>query len=67
MSATVSELQLSVRSRKCLQRLNINSIGELVRCTEAELLGCKNFGLTSLYEIKQRLKDKSLSLRVLQD
>ncbi|MCP4712506.1 MAG: tetratricopeptide repeat protein, partial [Planctomycetes bacterium] len=67
MSASVSELQLSVRSRKCLQRLNINSIGELVRCTEAELLGCKNFGLTSLYEIKQRLKDKTLSLRVLQD
>ena len=67
ISASVSELQLSVRSRKCLQRLNINSIGELVRCTEAELLGCKNFGLTSLYEIKQRLKDKTLSLRVLQD
>ncbi|MCP4710296.1 MAG: RNA polymerase subunit sigma, partial [Planctomycetes bacterium] len=46
MSASVAELQLSVRSRKCLQRLNINAIGELARCTEAELLGCKNFGLT---------------------
>jgi len=67
MSAGVSELLLSVRSRKCLQRLNLNSVGDLVRCTEAELLGCKNFGLTSLYEIKQRLKDKGLSLRVLQD
>ena len=67
VSMGISELQLSVRSRKCLQRLNISTVGELVRCTEAELLGCKNFGLTSLYEIKQRLKDRGLALRVLQD
>jgi len=65
LSQPVSELELSVRARKCLQRLNINIIGDLTNCTEAELLGCKNFGQTSLLEIKQRLKERNLSLRQL--
>ena len=59
----VAELELSVRSRKCLQRLNINTIGELAMRTEAELLGTKNFGQTSLAEIKERLAQFNLSLR----
>ena len=66
-SLSVSELQLSVRARKALQRLNLNTIGELTRCTEAELLGCKNFGMTSLQEIKLRLNDKNLALRQLEE
>ena len=61
----VGELELSVRSRKALQRLGINSVGELATRTEAELLGVKNFGQTSLLEIKQRLTDMGLSLRKL--
>lgn len=65
MGASVDELELSVRSRKCLQRLNINTMGDLCGRTDAELLGCKNFGVTSLTEIKQRLKDRGLSLRKL--
>jgi DNA-directed RNA polymerase subunit alpha len=64
---TVADLELSVRSRKALQRLNINSIGELAARTEAELLGCKNFGQTSLNEIKQQLGTFGLSLRKLED
>jgi len=67
MEKPVSELTMSVRSRKCLERLNINSIGELVQCTEAELLGCKNFGMTSLNEIKTGLKEHNLLLRRLED
>jgi DNA-directed RNA polymerase subunit alpha len=67
LDVPVTELELSVRSRKCLQRLNLDSIRDLVKCTEAELLGCKNFGMTSLYEIKQALKDRNLSLRRLDD
>jgi DNA-directed RNA polymerase subunit alpha len=63
----VDELKLSVRARKALQRLNINTIGELIQCTEAELLGCKNFGLTSLQEVKRGLKEKELALRTLED
>lgn len=62
----IGDLQLSIRARKCLQRLNINTIGDLAKRTEAELLGCKNFGMTSLFEIKQRLKDKNINLRQLE-
>lgn len=59
----VSELELSVRSRKCLQRLGITTVGELAAYTEAELLAIKNFGQTSLIEIRRRLADVGLSLR----
>lgn len=59
----VSELQLSVRARKALQRLNIQTIGELASRSETELLGVKNFGQTSLNEIRQRLGEYGLTLR----
>ncbi len=62
---SVDDLQLSVRARKCLQKLNIRTLGELVRKTDAELLGCKNFGVTSLNEIKNALDNLGLSLRSL--
>jgi DNA-directed RNA polymerase subunit alpha len=63
----VVDMELSVRSRKALQRLNINTIGELASRTEDELLGCKNFGMTSLNEIKQQLTTFGLGLRNLED
>ena len=44
----VSDLQLSVRARKALQLLDIQTLGDLVSQTEAELMGMKNFGATSL-------------------
>jgi DNA-directed RNA polymerase subunit alpha len=62
----VDDIELSVRSRKCLQRLNVRTVGELINKTEAELLGCKNFGVTSLNEVKQQLGELSLSLRSLE-
>jgi DNA-directed RNA polymerase subunit alpha len=61
----IDDLRLSVRARKCLQKLNIRTIGELTRRTEAELLGVKNFGVTSLNEIKKSLADLGISLRTL--
>jgi DNA-directed RNA polymerase subunit alpha len=64
---SVADLELSVRSRKALQRLNIATVGELASRTEAELLGCKNFGQTSLNEIKQQLGTFGLGLRKLED
>src|SRR5437763_1190495 len=67
LTKSVADLELSVRSRKALQRLNINSLGELASRTEAELLGCKNFGQTSLNEIKQQLSSFGMSLRKLED
>jgi DNA-directed RNA polymerase subunit alpha len=65
LNKPVDDLQLSVRSRKCLQKLNLRTIGELTRTTDAELLGCKNFGVTSLNEIKRLLANMGLSLRSL--
>jgi DNA-directed RNA polymerase subunit alpha len=61
----IDDLQLSVRARKCLQKLNIRTIGELTQTTEAELLGVKNFGVTSLNEIKKAISNLGLSLRSL--
>jgi DNA-directed RNA polymerase subunit alpha len=65
MGKSVDDLQLSVRSRKCLQKLSLRTVGQLTRTTEAELLGCKNFGVTSLNEIKRALANLGLSLRTL--
>jgi DNA-directed RNA polymerase subunit alpha len=59
----LSEIELSSRSRKCLQRLNLVTIGDLVSRSEAELLATKNFGQTSLNEIKAKLTEFGLSLR----
>jgi len=67
LNKSVGDLELSVRSRKALQRLNINSLGELASRTEDELLGCKNFGTTSLNEIKQQLGTFGLTLRKLEE
>ncbi|MBC8379765.1 MAG: tetratricopeptide repeat protein [Planctomycetes bacterium] len=62
----ISDLELSVRARRALDRLGVKSVLELINKTEAELLGCKNFGVTSLNEIKERLTDFGLSLRKLE-
>ncbi len=64
-SKPVDDLQLSVRARKCLQKLNLRTLGELTARTDAELLGVKNFGVTSLNEVKKALADLGLSLRSL--
>jgi DNA-directed RNA polymerase subunit alpha len=66
LNKLVDDLQLSVRARKCLQKLNLHTVGELTRTTEAELLGCKNFGVTSLNEIKKALSGLGLALRNLE-
>ncbi len=65
LSNSVDDLQLSVRARKCLQKLKLRTIGDLAHKTEAELLGVKNFGVTSLNEIKKALSNLGLSLRTL--
>ncbi len=59
----VSELSLSVRARKCLTRLGIASIGELIARSADELLSVRNFGVTSLNEIRAELEERGLSLR----
>lgn len=59
----IADLNLSVRARKCMARLQLNTIGELVRKTGDELLECKNFGVTSLNEVREKLTDLGLKLR----
>ena len=58
----VTEFELSVRSRNCLQKMGIHTLGDLVSKTEAELLSYKNFGETSLQEIRKILNQKNLRL-----
>ncbi len=65
LSQSVEDLSLSVRARACLRNLNMRTIDELIRKTDAELLGCKNFGVTSLNEIKKAIGKYGLSLRSL--
>src|SRR5947208_559545 len=62
LNRSVEELELSVRSYNCLKNANIQSIGELVQKTEAEMLRTKNFGRKSLNEIKEILENMGLAL-----
>jgi len=62
LNRSVEELELSVRSYNCLKNANIQSIGELVQKSEAEMLKTKNFGRKSLNEIKEILASMGPSL-----
>ncbi|MCK6480026.1 MAG: tetratricopeptide repeat protein [Planctomycetes bacterium] len=59
----ISELELSVRSRNCMATLGVQTIGDLVLHSENDLMGCKNFGQTSMNEIRQKLAEFGLMLR----
>ena len=63
LSRPISELNLSVRARKCMIRMGITTIGELLRRTGDDLLECKNFGVTSLNEVREKLTVQGLKLR----
>jgi DNA-directed RNA polymerase subunit alpha len=63
LNKPVSELNLSVRARKCMNRLGINTLGELIQRTADELLESKNFGQTSLSEVRDKLAQYGLTLR----
>jgi len=58
----VTDFELSVRSRNCLQKMGVRNLGDLTRLSEQDLLGGKNFGETSLREIKEMLDSKGLHL-----
>src|SRR5258706_15637659 len=60
LNRSVEELELSVRSYNCLKNANIQTIGDLVQKTEAEMLRTKNFGRKSLNEIKEILSNLGL-------
>ncbi len=58
----ISDFELSVRARNCLAKMNIETLGDLVSRNEAGLLAYKNFGETSLNEIKTLLAARGLRL-----
>jgi len=62
LNIPISDFELSVRSKNCLEKMNIRTLKDLTRITEADLLSFKNFGETSLNEIKVILSQKGLRL-----
>jgi len=58
----LSELELSVRARNCLDSANLHTLNDLVSLSESEVIKLKNLGKTSLTEIKGRLAERGLSL-----
>jgi DNA-directed RNA polymerase subunit alpha len=58
----VTDFELSVRSRNCLKKMNIRTLGDLIMHTDKDLLSYKNFGETSLMEIREMLSSKGLRL-----
>ena len=63
LEARIEDLGLTERARNCLKRAGINSIGELVNCSEKDLLSITNFGQTSLKDDNERLDERGLALR----
>jgi DNA-directed RNA polymerase subunit alpha len=62
MRTPVNDFELSVRSRNCLAKMNIFTLGDLLRITEQEMLRYKNFGETSLKEVREMLAARNLRL-----
>ena len=60
----IEDLDLSERPRNCLKRGQVNTIGELLTRSEEDLMNITNFGQKSLDEMKQKLDERGLSLRV---
>ena len=63
LTRPIGDLNLSVRARKCMIRLGITTLAELMRRTGDDLLECKNFGVTSLNEVREKLSSLGLKLR----
>jgi DNA-directed RNA polymerase subunit alpha len=59
----IEELELGVRSYNCLKRVGVETIGDLISKTEAELSAIPNFGKKSIEEVKENLAAHGLSLR----
>ena len=63
LEMTIEELELSVRSFNCLKRANINTVDELIKKSEAEMMKVRNLGMKSLVEVKNKLSELGLELR----
>ncbi len=63
LEMTIEELDLSVRSYNCLKRAGINTVGELVRKPEEEMMKVRNLGKKSLEEVEQKLEELGLGFQ----
>ena len=63
----IEELELSVRSFNCLKRANINTVEELIKKSESDMMLVRNLGKKSLDEIKQKLENLGLGFRPTED
>ncbi len=59
----IEELDLSVRSYNCLKRAGINTVEELIKKTEEDMMKVRNLGKKSLEEVKSKLDELGLALR----
>ncbi len=64
LEMTIEELDLSVRSYNCLKRAGINTVEELTDKTETAMMQVRNLGKKSLEEVKQKLEELSLNLKM---
>ena len=64
LDLSIEDLDLSERPRNCLKRAQVNTVGELLLRSEDDLLNITNFGQKSLDEIKLKLDERGLSLRI---
>jgi DNA-directed RNA polymerase subunit alpha len=62
LNTPIRELELSVRANNCLDSVKVETVGQLVKMTDADLLKIRSFGKTSLREVKRKLADIGLSL-----
>lgn len=64
LSRSIDMLELSVRAKNCLDSENVQTLRDLVQMTEPELLKVRNFGKTSLKEVKNKLSALGLGLGI---
>ena len=64
LNMSLTDLDLSVRASNCLESAELQTVGELVRKDEQELLTVRSFGKTSLREVKRKLEELGLSLGI---
>src|SRR5881392_138153 len=62
LNMSLAELELSVRATNCLESEGITTVRDLVIRTDEELLEVRNFGETTLKEVKQKLSERGLNL-----
>lgn len=63
LNSPIEDLELSVRSYNCLKRQGIDTLQQLLDCSEIDLVNIRNFGSKSIDEVKAKLDELSLSLK----